>query len=127
MITKATCGIAVVDDQLPLIADLILHIGLTRAKTVAGAIQRKEEYLKPWVDAYDLYKDKCQVPNNAKEMLRDRLRESWDSWPSKVWKMTDEGVQLVREQIARPKTERSTGILQCFWNTLREETIWHQC
>ena len=55
-------------------------------------------------------------------MLKNRLRTSWDSWPNKVWKVTDEGVQLVREQIAKPKTERSTGILQCFWNSLRKKT-----
>ena len=122
-LTKTTCGLAIVDDQQSLIADLILDIGLTRAKDVAGAIQRKEEYLKTWVDAYNLYKDKCKSPNNIKEMLKDRLRKSWDSWPSKVWKMTDEGVQLVREQIAKPKTERSTGILQCFWNTLRKKHL----
>ena len=121
-LTKETCGIAIVDDQQSLIADLILDFGLTRAKTVAGAIQRKEEYLKTWVDAHNLYKDKCKTPNNIKEMLKDRLRKRWDSWPSKVWKMTDEGVQLVREQIAKPKPERSTGILQCFWNSLRKKT-----
>ena len=54
-----------------------LEIGLTRAKDIAGAIQRKEEYLKPWVNAYNLYKDKCISPNNIKGMLKDRLRESW--------------------------------------------------
>ena len=37
-LTKVTCGIAIVDDQQSLIADLILDIGLTRAKDVAGAI-----------------------------------------------------------------------------------------
>ena len=36
--------------------------------------------------------------------------------------MTDEGVQLVREQIAMPKVERCTGILQGFWNTFRKKT-----
>ena len=40
-LTKATCGIAIVGDQQSLIADLILDIGLTRAKDVAGVIQRK--------------------------------------------------------------------------------------
>ena len=69
-----------------------------------------------------LYKDKCTSPNSIKDMLKDRLRKSWDSWPSKVWKLTDEGVQLVREQITKPKKERSTGILQCFWNTLRKKS-----
>ena len=120
-LTKETCGIAIVDDQQSLIADLILDLGLTKSRLVAGAIQRKEEYLRTWVDAYHLYKDKCKSPNNVKNMLKDRLRESWDSWPNKVWRVTDEGVQLVREQIARPKPERSTGILQCFWNTLRKK------
>ena len=36
--------------------------------------------------------------------------------------MTDEGVKLVREQIAKPKGERCTGILQGFWNTFRKKT-----
>ena len=121
-LTKATCGIAIVGDQQSLIADLILDIGLARAKDVAGVIQRKEEYLKPWLDAYNLYKDKCTQPNNIKEMLKDRLRKSWDLWPGKVWRMTDEGVQLVKEQIAKPKVERCTGILQGFWNTFRKKT-----
>ena len=107
-LNRTTCGIAIDGDQLSLIADLILDIGLTRAKSIAGAVQRKEEYLKPWVDAYNLYKDKCTSPNKIKEMLKDRLHQSWDSWPSRVWKMTDEGVELVREQIAKPKSERCT-------------------
>ena len=120
-LTKETCGIAIVDDQQSLIADLILDLGLTKSRLVAGAIQRKEEYLRTWVDAYHLYKDKCKSPNNIKNMLKERLREGWDSWPNKVWKVTDEGVQLVRAQIAKPKPERSTGILQCFWNSLRKK------
>ena len=121
-LNRTTCGIAIQGDQQSLIADLILEIGLTRAKDIAGAIQRKEEYLKPWVNAYNLYKDKCNSPNNIKGMLKDRLRDSWHLWPSNVWKMTDEGVQLVREQIAMPKVERCTGILQGFWNTFRKKT-----
>ena len=74
-LTKETCGIAIADDQQSLIADLILDFGLTRSKVVAGAIQRKEEYLRTWVDAYNLYKDKCKSPNNIKDMLKDRLSQ----------------------------------------------------
>ena len=125
-LTKETCGIAIVDDQQSLIADLILDFGLTRAKTVAGAIQRKEECLRTWVNAYNLYKDKCKSPNNIKEMLKDRLRKSWDSWPSKVWKLTDEGVQLVREQIAKPKTERSHRDPSVFLEFIEKENLCHQ-
>ena len=95
-LTRATCGIAIEGDQQSLIADLILDVGITRAKNIAGAIQRKEAYLKTWVDTYNLYRDKCRQPNDIKKMLKDRLQRSWDSWPSKVWKMTEEGVQLVK-------------------------------
>ena len=38
-LTKETCGIAIVDDQQSLIADLILDLGLTKSRLVAGAIQ----------------------------------------------------------------------------------------
>ena len=82
-LTRATCGIAIEGDQQSLIADLILDIGITKAKNIAGAIQRKEAYLKTWVDTYDLYRDKCRQPNDIKKMLKDRLQKSWDSWPSK--------------------------------------------
>ena len=67
------------------------------------------------MDTYNLYKDKCSQPNDIKNMLKDRLQKSWDSWPSKVWKMTDQGVQLVKEQIALTRVDRCTGILKGFW------------
>ena len=121
-LTRATCGIAIEGDQQSLIADLILDIGITRAKNIAGVIQRKEAYLKTWVDTYNLYRDKCRQPNDIKKMLKDRLQKSWDSWPSKVWKMTEEGVQLVKEHIDMTRVDRSTGILKSFWNTFRRKT-----
>ena len=121
-LTRATCGIAVDGDQQSIIADLILDVGITRSKTIAGAIQRKEAYLKTWVDTYNLYKDKCKHPNDIKNMLKDRLIKSWDSWPSKVWKMTEEGVQLVKEHIDKTRVERCTGIMRSFWNTFRKKT-----
>ena len=95
-----TSGIAIAGDQQSLIADLIIDLGITRASKIAGAIHRKEEYLRTWVDTYNHYKEKCNQPNNVKKMLKDRLEKSWDSWPSKVWQMTTEGVQLVKEQMA---------------------------
>ena len=106
-------------DEQSLIADLILDVGITRASKIAGVIQRKEEYLKTWVDAYNLYKGKCNQPNSVKKMLKDRLGKTWDSWPSKVWKMTTEGVQLVNEHVALTRVERCAGILKGFWNTFR--------
>ena len=121
-LTKTTCGIAIDGDQQSLIADLILDVGITRATKIAGAIQRKEEYLKTWVDTYNLCKDKCNQPNDIKKMLKDRLQKSWDSWPSKVWKMTDEGVQLVKKHIALTRVDRCAGILKGFWNTFRKKT-----
>ena len=116
-LTRASCGIAIDGDQQSLIADLIIDVGITRSKNIAGAVQRKEAYLKTWVDTYNLYREKCKHPNDIKTMLKDRLCKSWDSWPSKVWKMTEEGVQLVRENIDMTRVERCTGIMKSFWNT----------
>ena len=56
-------------------------------------------------------------------MLKDRLQRSWYSWPSKVWKMTEEGVQLVKDHIDMTRVDRCTGILKCFWNTFRKKTF----
>ena len=121
-LTRATCGIAIEGNQQSLIADLILDIGITRSKTISGAIQRKETYLKTWVDTYNLYKEKCKHPSDVKKMLKDRLDKGWDSWPSKVWKMTEEGVQLVKDNIEMTRVERCAGIMKSFWNTFRKKT-----
>ena len=118
-LTKKTCGIAIDGDQQSLIADLMIDVGNTKATKIAGVVERKEEYLKTWVDTYNMYQEKCNQPNNIKKILKDRLQKSWDSWPSKVWKMTNEGVQLVREHIALTRVDRCTGILKGFWNTFR--------
>ena len=56
-LTRTTRGIAIDGDQQSLIADLILEVGITRASKIDGVIQRKEEYLKTWVEAYNLYKE----------------------------------------------------------------------
>ena len=121
-LTKTTCGIAIAGDQQSPIADLVIDLGITRASKIAGAIQRKEEYLKTWVDAYNLYKGKGNQPNSVKKMLKDRFEKTWDSWPSKVWKMTTEGVQLVKEHIALTRVETCAGVLKGFWNTFRGKT-----
>ena len=57
-----------------------------------------------------------------KRALRDRLNGAWDSWPGKVWRMTVEGVELVRENIALSRVDRCAGILKRFWNTFRRRT-----
>ena len=120
-LTKNTCGMAIAGDQQSLIADLILDVGITRASRIAGVIQRKEEYLKNWVDAYHLYKGKCNQVNNVKRTLKDRLEKAWDSWPGKVWRMTTESVKLVKEHIALGRVDRCSGILKGFWNTFRRK------
>ena len=121
-LTKATCGIAIKGDEMSLIADLILEIGITRAPRVAGAIQRKQQHLLAWVDAYQMHQKKANQENNVKRALRDRLNDAWDSWPGKVWRMTVEGVELVRENIALSRVDRCTEILRGFWNTFRRRT-----
>ena len=77
--------------------------------------------MRTWVDTYNHYKEKCNQPNNVKKMLK-RLEKSWDSWPSKVWQMTTEDVQLVKEHMALSRAERCAGILKGFWNTFRGKT-----
>ena len=121
-LTKATCGIAITGDQQSLIADLILDLGITKAPRIAGAVQRKQEHLNTWVDAYHLYQEKCNQVNNVKRTLRDRLVNAWASWPGKVWRMTTEGVQLVKEHVALSRVDRCTGNLKGFWNTFRRRT-----
>ena len=83
-LTKTTCGIAISGDHQSLIADLILDLGITKAARIAGAIQRKQEHLDNWVDAYHLYKEKCNQVNNVKKALKDRLTNAWDSWPHRT-------------------------------------------
>ena len=56
---KVTCGIAVIGEQRSLVADLIIDIGITKATRIKGAIQRKQELLKIWAEAYSQYKRKC--------------------------------------------------------------------
>ena len=40
--TRETCGLAVVDDQLSLVTDVILDKGIEAVPDIAGAIQRRE-------------------------------------------------------------------------------------
>ena len=80
-LTKASCGIAIIGDQQSLMADLSLDLGITRAPRIAGAVQRKQEHLKAWVDAYRFHREKCNQANNVKKTLRDRLANAWNSWP----------------------------------------------
>ena len=52
--TKETCGLAVVDDQLTLVTDVILERGIEAVTEVAGLIQLKEPFVREWVAAYDV-------------------------------------------------------------------------
>ena len=104
-------------EQLSLVADLIIEVGITKAPLIAGAMQRKQEHLKIWADAYTYYKGKRNQVNNIKKALGNRLTNAWDSWPGKVWRMTAERVQLVKEHIAlkgwreAPVSLRDSGTL----------------
>ena len=54
--TRITSGLAVADDQLSMVTDLILEKGITQASKFNGAIQHKEAYVKPWLEAYEHYR-----------------------------------------------------------------------
>ena len=54
--TKETCGLAVVDDQLTLVTDVILEKGIEAVTEVAGLIQLKETFVREWVVAYAVYR-----------------------------------------------------------------------
>ena len=44
--TRETCGLAVVDDQLSLVTDVMLDKGIEAVPEIAGAIQRKEKFVR---------------------------------------------------------------------------------
>ena len=66
VMNKDTCGLAVVDDQLTLVTDVILEKGIEAVTEVAGLIQLKETYVREWVSAYDLHRNRF----NKKKSIR---------------------------------------------------------
>ena len=119
VMNKDTCGLAVVDDQLTLVTDVILEKGIEAVTEVAGLIQLKETYVRDWVVAYDLYRLKFNKEKPMRAALGDTYQEAWDSWPEKVWKSDNDSVVLVQTDIRQEKQQRTQGIMQCVWNNVR--------
>ena len=86
--TKITNGLAIVGDQLSMVTDLILEKGITQSSKVNGAIQRKGAYVRPWLEAYELYRAKFNQQANMRKTLGDPYRDAWDSWPERHGNMT---------------------------------------
>ena len=101
--TKDSCGLAVVDDQLTLVTDVILEKGIEAVTEVAGLIQLKETYVRDWVVAYDIYRRKFNKEKPMRAALGDPYKEAWDSWPEKVWKSDNDSVVLVQTDIRQER------------------------
>ena len=119
VMNKDTCGLAVVDDQLTLVTDVILEKGIEVVNEVAGLIQLKETYVREWVIAYDVYRIKFNKEKPMRAALGDIYQGAWDSWPEKVWRSNNDSVILVQTDIRQEKQQRTQGILQCVWNNVR--------
>ena len=117
--TKETCGLAVVDDQLSLVTDVMLDKGIEAVPDIAGAIQRKEKFVREWVVAYEMHRNKFNKEKPMRAALGNPHKEAWDSWPEKVWKSDNDSVVLVQADIQQEKKQRTQGILQCVWNNVR--------
>ena len=75
VMTRDTCGLAVVDDQLTMVTDVILEKGIEAVTEVAGLIQLKETYVRDWVVAYDLYRRKFNKEKPMRAALGDHIRK----------------------------------------------------
>ena len=117
--TKETCGLAVIDDQLTLVTDVILEKGIEAVTEVAGLIQLKETFVREWVAAYDTYRNKFNKNKSMRAVLGDLYKEAWDSWPERVWKSDNQSVVLVQADIRQEKNQRTQGMMQCVWNNVR--------
>ena len=84
-----------------------------------GAIQRKERFVREWVVAYDLHRNKFNKAKAMRTALGEPYRDAWDSWPEKVWKSDNDSVVLVQADIQQDKNQRTRGVLQCVWNNVR--------
>ena len=117
--TRETCGLAVVDDQLSQVTDVILDKGIEAVPDIAGAIQRKERFVREWVVAYDMHRNKFNKTKPMRTALGEPYKEAWDSWPEKVWKSDNDSVVLVQTDIQQDRIQRTRGVLQCVWNNVR--------
>ena len=98
---------------------MISEKGIEAVTEVAGLIQLKENFVRDWVVAYDLYRVKFNKDKPMRAALGDTYREAWDSWPEKVWKSDNDSVVLVQTGIRQEKKQRTQGIMQCVWNNVR--------
>ena len=119
VMTRDTCGLAVVDDQLTLVTDVILEKGIEAVTEIAGLIQLKETYVRDWVVAYDLYRGTFNKRKSMRAALGEPYKGAWDSWPEKVWRSHNDSVVLVQTGIRQEKQQRTQGIMQCVWNNVR--------
>ena len=117
--TKETCGLAVVDDQLTLVTDVMLEKGIEAVTEIAGLIQLKEAFIREWVVAYDMHRTKFNKTKSMKAVLGGPYKDAWDSWPDRVWKSDNESVVLVHTDIQQDEKQRTQGVLQCVWNNVR--------
>ena len=122
--TKETCGPAIVDDQLSLITDVILDKGIEIVPEIAGAIQRKEKYVRMWVVAYEMYRTKFNNEKPMRATLGDPYKDAWDRWPELVWKYDNDSVELVQSHIQKEKRQRTQGIFECVWSNVRSLMEW---
>ena len=119
VMTKESCGLAVLDDQLTLVTDVILEKGIEAVTEIAGLIQLKEPFVRDWVVAYDLYRVKFKTERPMRATLGNPYKGAWDSWPEKAWKSDNDSVVLVQTDIRQEKQQRTQGMLQCVWNNVR--------
>ena len=119
IMTKEACGLAVVDDQLTLVTDVMLEKGIEAVTEIAGLIQLKEAFIREWVVAYDMHRTKFNQNKSMKVILGGPYKDAWDSWPDRVWKSDNESVVLVQTGIQQDKKERTQEVLQCVWNNVR--------
>ena len=117
--TRTTCGLAIADDQLSLVTDVILERGITVVTNIAAAIQRKDKHVRPWVNAYDMYRTRFNQEKNMRATLSDPYKDVWDTWPERVWRYDNDSVELAQAHTKKDKTERTHAILQCVWNNMR--------
>ena len=75
--TRETCGLAVVDDQLSLVTDVMLEKGIEAVPEIAGAIQRKEKFARDWVVAYDLHRSKFNKEKSMRTVLGNPYKDAY--------------------------------------------------
>ena len=57
---------------------MILERGIEAVTEVAGLIQLKEPFVREWVAAYDVYRDKFNKEKSMRAALGNPYKEAWD-------------------------------------------------